>query len=65
MEEIIDLAMEDGIHSILVQRQIDMEMATAMADEIHGRVDVIDPLAYDWITNMREIARTLNRTYQP
>ncbi|MDD5507638.1 MAG: zinc ABC transporter substrate-binding protein [Bacteroidales bacterium] len=63
MKEIVDLARQEQISTILVQRQIDQEMAAGIADEIGGQVEVIDPLAYSWMDNLREIARILNRIH--
>jgi zinc transport system substrate-binding protein len=64
MKEIVDLARQQHIRTILVQRQIDREMAAGIADEIGGQVEVIDPLAYSWMDNLREIARILNHIHQ-
>lgn len=64
MKEIVDLARQENITSILIQRQIDWEMAMGVASEIDGQVVVIDPLAYSWMDNLREIARILNHIHQ-
>ena len=63
MKEIVDLARQEQIRTILVQRQIDWEMAAGIADEIGGQVEVFDPLAYSWMDNLREIARILNHIH--
>lgn len=43
MKEIVDLARQENITTILIQRQIDWEMAMGVASEIDGQVVVIDP----------------------
>jgi zinc transport system substrate-binding protein len=64
MKEIVDLARQENINTILIQKQIDREMAEGVAGEIKGEVEVIDPLAYSWMDNLQEIARMLNRIFQ-
>ncbi len=63
MKEIIDLARQMDIKTILIQQQIDQTMAQGVADEIGGQVEVLDPLAFDWLENMRKIARLLNQIF--
>lgn len=65
IREVINLAEKENIRTILIQHQMDADMARSIANEINGQVSVIDPLAYDWMANMREIARLLNNTSQP
>lgn len=56
---VIEHARADGTTVIFAQPQFDPASANAIAQEIGARVDVIDPLAYDWSGNLREVARKL------
>ncbi|HNS17979.1 MAG TPA: zinc ABC transporter substrate-binding protein [Bacteroidales bacterium] len=64
MKEIIDLARQMNIRTIFIQQQFDRSMAQGVAGEIGGKIEVLDPLAYQWVDNLREIARKLNRIFQ-
>ncbi|MGE5342242.1 MAG: metal ABC transporter solute-binding protein, Zn/Mn family [Candidatus Omnitrophota bacterium] len=55
----IDTAREKGIHIIFIQKQFDTNMARSVAEEIKGQVVVIDPLAEDWMDNMKRMAQSL------
>jgi zinc transport system substrate-binding protein len=59
--EYIETAKTKGIDVILVQRQFDTHSAEAIASEIGGRVIELDPLAEDWLANMRTIATTISQ----
>lgn len=58
MKRIIDTAKRENIRVIFVQRQFDSNSARAVADEIEGKVIIMDPLAPDWLENMKKIALT-------
>jgi len=58
MKRIIDTAKRENIRVIFVQRQFDSHSARTVADEIAGKVIVMDPLDPDWLENMKKIART-------
>lgn len=64
LKEIIDLARQMNIRTIFIQQQFDRSMAQGVAGEIGGQIEVLDPLAYQWVDNLREIARKLNRIFQ-
>lgn len=53
---IIDQAKEHGIKVILVSPQFDQSSAQVIADEIDGEVISVDPLAEDYIENLRDVA---------
>jgi len=59
LKKIIDIARRENIRIIFVQEQFDTHSAGAVAAEIGGRVVKIDPLALDWLDNMKKIAQTL------
>jgi len=58
MKQIVDTARQENIRVIFVQQQFDAANARAVADEIAGKVVAVDPLAPDWLDNMRKTART-------
>ncbi len=57
MKQIIDTARREDIHVIFVQQQFDAANAQAVANELGGKVILIDPLAPDWLVNMRKTAQ--------
>jgi len=52
----IELAREKGIRIIFVQPQFSKKSAELIAREIGGQVAVADPLAEDWLANLRDMA---------
>ncbi len=56
LADIIALARQDGIRVIFAQPTMSTRTAETIADEIDGRVLLIDPLAEDWLGNMRQVA---------
>lgn len=57
--ELIEQARQDDIRVILVQPQFDRRLAQQIADAIGGRVHSVDPLAWDFETSLRGLARVL------
>jgi zinc transport system substrate-binding protein len=53
---LIRRAREDGVRVIFVQPQFATKSAEAVAREIGGAVVPIDPLAYDYLKNLRDMA---------
>jgi zinc transport system substrate-binding protein len=64
LKKIIDIARKEKIRIIFVQEQFDTHSARAVAAEIGGRVVKIDPLAPDWLANMKKIAQTLSDAFK-
>ena len=56
LKELIEHAKEEGIQVIFVQPQFSAKSAQLVAKEIGGQVAVADPLAADWLGNLREVA---------
>ncbi|MDJ0624089.1 MAG: zinc ABC transporter substrate-binding protein [Desulfocapsaceae bacterium] len=56
LSELIKHAREDGIKVIFVQPQFSTKSATVVAREIGGQVAFADPLAEDWLANLRQVA---------
>lgn len=59
MKEIVDLAREQNIHSIFIQKEFDAENALQLSREINGEVVIIDPLDYDWEKQLRDITEKI------
>ena len=56
LKELIKHAKEDGIKVVFVQPQFSTKSAKTVASEIGGHVAYADPLAEDWMNNLRMIA---------
>ncbi len=56
MAEIINNAKQNNIKVVFVSPQFSKKSAQVIASEIGGRVEEIDPLAYDYIENLRKAA---------
>lgn len=56
LKELIENAREKEIRVIFVQPQFSTKSAELVAKEIDGQVVFADPLAEDWLSNMREVA---------
>ncbi len=59
LRHLIETAQESNIKVIFIQQQFSREVALSVAQEIGGSVIAMDPLAEDYLENMRSIARTL------
>ena len=56
LEQLIGKAKREGIKVIFVQKQFSRKEAREIAKEIDGEVSEIDPLAEDWLANLKKIA---------
>lgn len=56
---VIEQARRTGARAIIVQPQFSADTAGRVADEIGGTVIALDPLAYDYETNLRHLADSL------
>ncbi len=65
MKAIIDLANHEGLQTILVQNQFNKAAAEAVAKEISGNIELLDPLPEDWLTNMYVIAHAIQKALNP
>jgi zinc transport system substrate-binding protein len=59
MKDIVDLAHQQNIHVIFIQKEFDSAFAKQMAQEIDGEVLVIDPLDYNWEKQMIDITEKI------
>lgn len=55
---LVERAQEEDIRVIFAQPQFSTEKAQTIAAEIGGEVLLIDPLALDWLDNLRRVAET-------
>lgn len=56
LAEVIETARREGIGAVFVQKQFSSRSAAAVAKAIGGRVVTVDPLAEDYIVNLRSVA---------
>ena len=59
MADIVKIAKQRGIKSILISKEFDTRNAEAIAREINGKVVVFDPMAENWPENMIHIAQLI------
>jgi zinc transport system substrate-binding protein len=57
LKELIENAKEEGIKVIFVQPQFSTKSAQLVAKEIGGQVTLADPLAVNWLANLRDVAQ--------
>ncbi len=62
LQKIIHYAREEKISVIFVQPQFSVKNAQLIAKEIDGEVLFVDPLAYNWFKNLREVAKKFKNT---
>lgn len=62
LKELIEHAEEHAIHVVFAQPQFSLKSAETIARAIKGEVILIDPLAEDWLDNMRGVAEKLKTT---
>lgn len=64
LADLIEQAKEEGIKVVFVQQQFGHASAEMIAHAIGGKVVYIDPLAKDYLENMRKIAETFVEVMQ-
>jgi zinc transport system substrate-binding protein len=62
LSKLIELAKKRSIRSIFVQPQFSTKSARVIANAVDGEVVTLDPLAEDWLANLKATARKLSRT---
>lgn len=60
MKRIVDLARENGLTDVFIQMEFERENAMTVARELGGDIIAIDPLAADWLENMKEMAEKIH-----
>ncbi len=58
---LIEIARQEGIHTIFISREFDSRNAETLAREIKGSVLVFDPMAGNVLENMDRIAKMLSK----
>ncbi|MTI49229.1 MAG: ABC transporter substrate-binding protein [Firmicutes bacterium] len=64
LQYVIDYAKENNIKFVFYQAEFDSQQARTIADEINGEVIQVNPLAFDYIDNMKKIAEKFNNILQ-
>jgi zinc transport system substrate-binding protein len=59
LARVIGQARRDGAKVIFVQPQFSRRSAELVAEEIGARLVVLDPLASDWLPNLRRVAQEI------
>ena len=59
MKDIINIARDQDIKAILVQKQFNAEPAETIANEIGGKVIIIDPLEENWKDQIEYITESI------
>lgn len=59
IKSIVDLAREQNIRVIFIQKEFDVENAQQLARELDGEVVIIDPLDYDWEKQLQDITEKI------
>jgi len=65
LARLVRRARESGARAIFVQPQFSRRAAEVVAREVGADVIALDPLAYDWPSNLREVGRTLAEALAP
>ncbi|MBM9604010.1 zinc ABC transporter substrate-binding protein [Desulfopila inferna] len=64
LAELIEYAREHEIKVVFAQQQFSQKSASIIAREIDGEVRVVDPLAENWVANMKKAAHTFSVAVQ-
>jgi zinc transport system substrate-binding protein len=59
LRRVIKQAEAAGIKVVFVQPQFSVESAKAVAEALNGKMEVLDPLAGDWLANLNFVAKKL------
>jgi zinc transport system substrate-binding protein len=60
LQEVLDIARDEGVKVIFVQAQFDKSVAESVAEEIGAVVIQIDPLAEGYIQNLKTVGETIS-----
>ncbi len=61
IKKVVDIARDKNITVVFVEPQFDPSKAKAIANEINGTVGILNPLAEDYLNNIKRIADKLMR----
>lgn len=65
LARLIAQARQEGISVIFVQPQFSRSTAAVVADAIEGRVAAVDPLAEDYLNNLRQVVEVFAEALEP
>lgn len=60
IKQIIDFANESNIRVVFVQKEFSNTQAKTIANEINGKVIILNPLNYNWFNTMKEFAEVFS-----
>lgn len=61
---LIERARQEGVRVVFVQQGIADRTARTLAREVGAEVAVVDPLAYDWIENLRSVGAAFRKALE-
>lgn len=64
LQRVIDTAKKHNIKTVFYQAEIDSRQSRVLADEIGGKTVQIDPLAPDYIDNLKKIAAAITGSHE-
>ena len=56
MKRAVDIARENNVHIVFIQKEFNIKQALTFAEELKGKVVQIDPLNYEWGEELIHIA---------
>ena len=59
LSRLVEFARKWNIHTVYVQKQFNTASARTLAREINGKIVELDPLAEDYINNLRHVTRAI------
>ncbi len=59
--QVINRIQDEKVTYILIEKQFNQQIPKTIADQVGARILVLDPLALDYLTNMRDIADKINK----
>ncbi len=59
MKEVIDIAREKGLKDVFIQQEFERSNAKTVANELGGNVIELDPLAENWLENMKSMGEKI------
>jgi zinc transport system substrate-binding protein len=65
LSQLIEQAKQNQIKVVFVQPQFDQRQAEQIARAIDGKVMAVDPLAANYIDNLRQVAQQFSQALQP
>ncbi len=65
LQRVIELAEREDVQAIFVQPQFSVASARAIAAEVEAEIIRLDPLARDYLANLREMARKIRNALAP